>query len=170
VEYQNYFLENIMNMTKPMKTIFSTAAVCIVIAFVSVASVNASDNDIALDAPIEHQGNKHKMKRMAKALSLSEQQQVQIKAIKQQVKEQHKALRESMTQFKEEEKKLLQTKSFNEDAYSALYEAYQPIFAQIALIRVKNRHAVFNVLTEEQQEKWLKMTKHHKRNTKKARG
>lgn len=159
-----------MNMTKPMKTIFSTVAVCIVIAFVSVATVNASDNDIALDAPIDHQGNIHKMKRMAKVLSLSEQQQVQIKAIKKQAKEQSHTLRVSMKQFKIAEKKLLQTKSFNDDAYSDLYEAYQPVFAQIALIRVKNKHAVFNVLTEEQQEKWLKMTKYHKRNTKKTRG
>lgn len=159
-----------MNMTKPTKTILSTVAVCIVIAFASIASVNASDNDIAANAPIEHQGKKHKMKRMTKALSLSEQQQVQIKAIKKQAKEKSHTLRVSMKQFKIAEKKLLQTKSFNDDAYSDLYEVYQPIFAQIALIRVKSRHAVFNVLTEEQQEKWLKMTKYHKRNTKKTRG
>ena len=85
-----------MNMTKPTKTFFSTIAVCIVIAFASVASVNASDNDVALDAPKEHKGHQHqenkhkghkqKMKRMDKALSLSEEQQVQIKAIKTQLK------------------------------------------------------------------------------------
>jgi len=46
-------------MTKPTKTFFSTIAVCIVIAFASVASVNASDNDVALDAPKEHKGHQH---------------------------------------------------------------------------------------------------------------
>ncbi|WP_114326935.1 Spy/CpxP family protein refolding chaperone [Candidatus Colwellia aromaticivorans] len=156
-----------MKMAKPMKTIFSTAAVCIVIAFVSVASVNASDNDIALDAPRDHkehkhQEQKHKMKRMAKALLLSEEQQVEIKAIKTQAKEQHQTLRASMKEFKVAEKKLLRTATFDEQAYSALHDAYQPIFAQLALIRVKAKHAVFNVLTTEQQEKWLKIMEHKK--------
>jgi len=168
--YNKIILEKIMNMTKPMKTILSTVAVCIVIAFANVASVNASDDDIALDTPIEHQGNKHKMQRMTKALSLSEQQQVQIKAIKKQAKEQHKALRESIRKFKTEEKKLMQTKGFDESAYSELHDAHQATFSQIALMRAKTKHAVFNVLTAEQQGKWLKMIKHHKRNAKKIRG
>jgi Spy/CpxP family protein refolding chaperone len=89
---QNYFLEKIMKMTKSTKTIFSTIAVCIVIAFTSVASVNASDNDIAFDAPRGH-GHKHQMKHMAKILSLSDQQKVEIRAIKVQAKEQHQMLR-----------------------------------------------------------------------------
>lgn len=169
-----------MNMTKPTKTIFSTIAVCIVIAFASVASVNASDNDIALDTPKEHKGHQHqenkhkghkqKMKRMAKALSLSEDQQVQIKAIKTQAKEQHQILQASMQEFKIEEKKLLQTEKFDEQAFNTLHDTYQPIFKQLALIRVKDKHAVFNVLTTEQQEKWLKMIEHKKGQTKKRRG
>lgn len=169
-----------MNMTKPTKTIFSTIAVCIVIAFASVASVNASDNDITLDTPKEHKGHQHqenkhkghkqKMKRMAKALSLSEDQQVQIKAIKTQAKEQHQILQASMQEFKIEEKKLLQTEKFDEQAFNTLHDTYQPIFKQLALIRVKDKHAVFNVLTTEQQEKWLKMIEHKKGQTKKRRG
>lgn len=156
-----------MNMTKPTKTIFSTAAICIVIAFASVASVNASNNDMTYDSQREHQkhqhqGNKHEMKRMTKALSLSEQQQVQIKAIKTKAKEQHQVLRASMKEFKLAEKKLVQTEKFDEQAFSALREAYQPIFAQSALIRVKTKHAVFNVLTTEQQDKWLKIIEHKK--------
>ena len=169
-----------MNMTKPTKTFFSTIAVCIVIAFASVASVNASDNDVALDAPKEHKGHQHqenkhkehkqKMKRMDKALSLSEEQQVQIKAIKTQAKEQHQILQASMQEFKIAEKKLLQTKKFDEQAFNTLYDTYQPIFKQLALIRVKDKHAVFNVLTTEQQDKWLKMIEHKKGQTKKRRG
>ena len=179
-----------MNMTKPTKTFFSTIAVCIVIAFASVASVNASDNDVALDAPKEHKGHQHqenkhkghqhqenkhkghkqKMKRMDKALSLSEEQQVQIKAIKTQAKEQHQILQASMQEFKIEEKKLLQTEKFDEQAFNTLHDTYQPIFKQLALIRVKDKHAIFNVLTTEQQEKWLKMIDHKKGQTKKRRG
>jgi Spy/CpxP family protein refolding chaperone len=95
-----------MNMTKLTKTIFSTTAVCMVIAFASVASVasvNASDNDIAFDSPRGH-GHKHHMKRMVKDLSLSEEQQVDIRAIKTQAKEQHQILRVSMKKFKMAEK------------------------------------------------------------------
>lgn len=168
-----------MNMTKPTKTIFSTIAVCIVIVFASVASVNASDNDV-LYAPKEHKGHQHqenkhkghkqKMKRMVKALSLSEEQQVQIKAIKTQAKEQHQILQASMQEFKIEEKKLLQTEKFDEQAFNTLHDTYQPIFKQLALIRVEYKHAIFNVLTTEQQEKWLKMIDHKKGQTKKRRG
>lgn len=166
-----------MNMTKPTKTIFSTIAVCIVIAF---ASVNASANDIALDAPRDHKGHQHqenkhkghkqKMKRMVKALSLTEEQQVQIKTIKAQEKEQHQSLRTSMEQFKTAEKKLLETEKFDEQAFNALHDTYQPTFKQLALIRVKGKHAIFNVLTTEQQEKWLKIIEHKKGHSKKARG
>jgi protein CpxP len=162
---QNYFLEKIMKTTKSTKTIFSTIAVCIVIAFANIASVNASDNDTAFDSPRVH-GHKHQMKCMAKHLSLSEEQQVEIRAIKMQAKEQHQILRVSMKKFKMAEKKLLQTEEFDEQAFNALYEAYQPIFKELALIRVKCKHAVFNVLNAEQQMKWLKNVEHKKEHTK----
>ena len=159
-----------MNMTKPTKTLFSAVTLCIVIAFTSVASitsVNASDNNMYFDTPRDHQkhqhqGNKHKMKRMTKALSLSEEQQVQIKAIKMQDKEQSQTLRASIKQFKIAEKKLLQTEAFDEQKFSALYDEYQPFFAQLALIRMKNQYAIFTVLTAEKQVKWLKIIEHHK--------
>lgn len=170
---RNYFLEKIMNMTKSTKTLFSTVAICLVIAFASVASVNASDNDIALDTSRDYQGHKskgskHNMKRMDKALSLSEQQQVQIKAIKTQAREQRQALRASMKEFKIAERKIMQTKSFDEKAFNALHDLYQPTFTQLALIKVKSKHAVFNVLTTEQQEKWLKIIE-RKKNKRKAK-
>lgn len=159
-----------MKMTKSTKTLFSTVALCIVIAFANVASANESNSDKVFDTPIEHQRGMHKMKRMAKALSLSKQQQVQIKAIKRQAKEENQPLRVAMKQYKVAEKKLLQTKVFNEQAFSELHETYRPTFAQIALTRVKSKHAIFNVLTEDQQRKWLKMMEHHKGNAKKGRG
>jgi protein CpxP len=156
-----------MNMTKPMKTIVSTAAVCIVIAFASVTTVNAADNDILFDSPREVKGHKHKghkqmMKRMAKALSLSEEQKAEIKVIKTQAKEQHQTLRTSMKEFKVAEKKLVQAETFDEQAFSALHDTYQPVLKQLALIRVKTKQAIFNVLNTEQQEKWQAMAKHHK--------
>lgn len=149
-----------MNLSKPVKTIVSTATLCCVIAFASVASVNASN--LAFDGQREHYGSKHQLKRFAKVLSLSEEQQTQIKEIKDQAKDQHQGLRESMKQFKAKEKALLQAKLFDEKAYGALYDAYQPIFTQRALMKVKTRHAIFNVLTADQQEKWLETLKNYK--------
>jgi len=97
------------------------------------------------------------MKRMVNTLSLSEQQQVQITAVKHQARQQHEMLRDSMKKFKAEEKALLQAQVFDEQAYSVLHTAYQPIFMELALIRAKTKHAVFNVLTTAQQGKWLKV-------------
>lgn len=168
-----------MSVTKSMKTIFSTVAVCTVVAFTNIATVNASDKDtnvVSSHQEAKHQGYKHhgyknKIKHMTKALSLNEGQQVQIKAIKMKTKEQHKALRASMKEYKIAEKKLLQTKVFDEKAFNTLHNSYQSTFTQLALTRAKSKHAIFNILTTEQQDKWLKMIEHKKgKGDKKGRG
>lgn len=155
-----------MNIIKPMKTMASISALCAVIALSSIASVSASANEMEFDSPRHDQrggdARDHMMKRMIKKLSLSETQQVQIKTIKTQAREQHDMLRDSMGKFKSEERSLLQAQVFDEQAYTALHAAYQPTFAQMALTRAKTKHAVFNVLTTAQQEKWLKVMKNRK--------
>ena len=105
---------------------------------------------------------------MTKALSLSDQQQAQIKAIKQANKTENEALKGSMKAFKMAEKSLIQAKVFDEQAYLALRNHYQQTFAQIALSKAKTKHAVFNVLTPEQQEKWMKIMKKRKKKSKKS--
>lgn len=159
-----------MNITKPTKAVIASVTICVVMAFTSANYVNAAGNDMVFDTAKEHRGVKHKIKRMAKALSLSEEQLVKIKAIKEDALEQNKVLRESMKQFNSEEKKLIQAATFDEHAYNALRDAYQSTFNQIALVRSKNKHKIFNMLTAEQQEKWLKMAKRHERNASKMRG
>ncbi len=148
-----------MNIIKPVKTMASISALCAVLALSSITSVNAS----AFDSSKHYQKRgEHMMKRMTKVLSLSEQQQVQIKAIKTQAKEQHELLIESMKKFKGEEKLLLQAQSFDEEAFTTLHNTYQPTFAQMALTRAKTKHAIFNVLTTDQQEKWAKVKNNRK--------
>ncbi len=156
-----------MNIIKPMKSIVSISALCVVMAFSGAASANISGSDAVFDSSSHYKSSKHMMKRMIKTLSLSEQQQVQIKAIKTQAKEQSKTLRETMKQFKEEEKLLLQAATFDESAYTALQTSYQPTFAQIALTRAKTKHAIFNVLTTEQQEKWQQVKEKRRARSKK---
>jgi Spy/CpxP family protein refolding chaperone len=155
-------------MSKPMKTILLTVTTCTVIAFASVASVNASpcvsffDGQRGDGQGYIHQENKHKMKRMVKALSLTKQQQEQIKTIKIKASEQGKALKLSMIDFRAGRKELIHAKSFDENAFKALQDKYQVTFSQFALIRAKTKHAVFNVLTTEQQDKWLKIIEQKK--------
>ena len=163
-----------MNSIKSVTHLASISALCTVMAFSSIASANVADSDIAFDSPRHHQRGgdyrDHMMKRMIKKLSLSEQQQVQIQAIKTQARAQHETLRASMKKFKGEEKTLLQTQTFDEQAYTALYAAYQPTFAQMALLRAQTKHAVFNALTIQQQEKWLKVLGNRKERFNKKRG
>lgn len=163
-----------MNIIQPVKNLVSVSTLCAVIALSSIASVHASNDDIGFDTPkyMQKGGDRAEkmMNRMMKVLSLSEQQQVQIVAIKAQAREQHNVLRDSMKKFKEEEKTLLQAQAFDEQAYTALHGAYQPVFVQMALIRAKTKHAVFNVLTTAQQEKWLRIMGNRKEKFKKKRG
>ncbi len=152
-----------------MKTIVSISALCAVMAVSGITSANAYGSDVALDSPFHHKKSKHMIKRMVKVLSLSEQQQVQIKVIKTQAKEQSEVLRDSMKKFKEAEKLLLQAESFDESAFTALQASYQQTFAKIALTRAKTKHAIFNVLTTEQQEKWLLVMEERKEKRHKKR-
>jgi len=155
-------LELTMNITKPMKTIVSVSTLCAVMAFSSVASVNAFADDTAFKSAQFHHKSKHMMKRMIKVLSLSQEQQIQIKAIKMQAKDQSGTLRDSMRQFKGAEKQLIQAETFDEEAFIALQTVYQQTFAEMALTRTKTKHAIFNILTTEQKEKWSTLKEQHK--------
>jgi len=164
-----------MNITKRVKTIVSVSTLCAVMAFSSIANAKVSANDMEVDSPKHHQkraghSEKKMIKQMIKLLSLSEEQQASIKAIKMHTKEQSGTLRDSMKQFKGAEKQLLQAEKFDEQAYIALHSEYQQTFAEMALTRAKSKHAVFNVLTVEQQEKWLQTMEKRKGEFNKKRG
>lgn len=143
-----------MNIIKPVKTIVSISALCASLAFSSMSGAYASDNGFSFDGPGHHQKGKKMMKLMVKELSLTDAQQVQIKALKTQAKEQREVFRESMQKFKDAEKALVQAASFDEQAFTTLHTSYQDTIAQMALARAKTKNAIFNVLTTEQQEKW----------------
>jgi len=139
-----------------MKVIASVTTLCTLMAFSGIANANES---AMFDSPRYHQkGGAHRgnmMKRMIKVLSLSEQQQAQIKAIKSQAKEQDKNFHASMRQFRQEVKALVHAETFDEHAFTALQGSYQASFAQAGLAKAKTKHAIFNILTTEQQQKWL---------------
>ncbi len=93
-----------MNIIKPLKAMVSISALCSVMLLSSPSVVNASgfDTDLGSSEYYQKRGkhHKHMMKKMIKKLELSEQQQIQIKAIKEQAKEQKATLRASMPHIK----------------------------------------------------------------------
>lgn len=156
-----------MNIIKPMKTIASISTLCAIMALTGIASAEVPANDSVVDSPKQHHkkaghSDKKMMKRMIKALSLTEEQQAQIKAIKEQEKEQSSTLKDSIKRFKEAEKLLIQAESFDEQAYVALHLANQQVLADLGLIRAKSKNAIFNVLNPEQQAKWQKIMENYK--------
>jgi len=103
-----------------------------------------------------HKGSmaKHAMKRMKKHLALTDEQIVSIKSIKAESKVVVEPLREQAKNFYQSAKQLKDNKMFDEGAFTSLYAQYQDTFAQIALQKAKTKHAIYQVLTEEQQQKW----------------
>lgn len=111
-----------------------------------------------------HKGAKM-MKKMARHLELSDEQVAEIKAIKKQSRAENDELRISMKAFREQVKALKDNVDFDEQAFSAIYLQYQDTFAQIAMQKAKSRHAMYQVLNEEQRAKWetLKQKRKDKR-------
>ena len=161
------FLELTMKI-KRMKNILSISTMCTVLAFSGLASTNVFADDSSTEVSQPHKKHKQ-MKKMGKMLGLTDEQKTQLKALKTQAKEQNASLRDSMKQFHDAEKLLLQATTFDEHAYNALYASYQDTFAQAALAKAKSKQAFMSVLTPEQQEK-LKTSMEKRKGKSKRRG
>lgn len=157
-----------MNIFKSMQSVITLSALSAILVFSSVSSANPANNGAEFGPVKFHKQSKHMMKRMIKKLSLTDQQQTQIKEIKTQAKTNNETMRDSMKQFRKAVKSLQQAQQFDEQAFAKLHAQYQPTMAKIALSKAKTKHAIFNVLTKEQQTKWLKILE--KRNKKGRRG
>ncbi|TPH17751.1 Spy/CpxP family protein refolding chaperone [Litorilituus lipolyticus] len=114
------------------------------------------DNDYRAQhmGKFKHGGKDKLFRKMAKVLELTDSQKEQIKTIKLSAKEQNQTLKESLKQMKVEQKALIHADVFDEHAFTALFNAYQPTIAQAALAKAKTKHAIYNVLTAEQKAKW----------------
>ncbi|WP_177168936.1 Spy/CpxP family protein refolding chaperone [Thalassotalea agarivorans] len=94
------------------------------------------------------------MKRMAKMLDLTDDQKTEIKALMAAQKETMASYKEQMKTFKGKERELIQSDNFNEAAFLALQNEYQITLNQAALERARMKHKIWNVLNQEQREKW----------------
>lgn len=113
----------------------------------------------------QHMGQKQ-LKKMQKYLELTPEQVEKIKLIKEQSREQVQPLKENARSFFTSLKVLKENPIFDEVLFNATYAQYQETFAQLALQKAKTKHAIYHVLTSEQQEKWatFKAKKKGKRN------
>ena len=155
-----------------MRTISIVSALCAALTFSAVSNAyhfGESRDSVKQEQKMHRHGGIN-IKKMVKVLELSEQQQTAIKAIKTQAKEQRKTMRATMKEFKTAAKTLIQADTFDEEAFSALQNSYQANFEQAGLERAKTRNAIFNVLSDEQQEKWEKVMERRKAKFKKSRG
>lgn len=137
---------------------------------ITTSSINTV-NAVEMGSFVHDSKHTHKrMKRMAKHLELTDSQIEQIKSIKSGVKANSTDLRSQMKSFKEQIKSLIDASTFDEQAFNAAYLQYQDTFAQLALNKAKTRHAMYQVLTTEQQEKWQTFMENKKEKRKAGQG
>lgn len=144
------------SILKPWKSTLALATLCGVLALPNTAFACPDDGFLAENGQqMRHHGAKVKMRRMARHLELDEAQISEIRAIYLSARDENTELRETMKTFREEMKSLLAEEIFDEEAFAALQSKYQDSFEQKGLIKAKTKHAMIQVLSEEQKEKWL---------------
>ncbi|MFT6193265.1 MAG: Spy/CpxP family protein refolding chaperone [Cognaticolwellia sp.] len=102
----------------------------------------------------------NRLHRLAKKLDLSRVQRNEIKLIFVSITEGTQTGKRAMSDFKAQMKPLLQANEFDENDFAAIYAKHQLNFQQAAMERAKFHHGAMQVLTPEQQQKFLTMGKH----------
>jgi periplasmic protein CpxP/Spy len=108
----------------------------------------------------QHVKIRKKLRRLAKKLDLSQEQRDKVKAIFIERNTTHQKWADTLAEFKTQVDSMLQSSEFDESEFDQVYSAYQTNFKQMAMEKAKVRHAIFQVLTVEQQQKFLTMSKH----------
>lgn len=147
----------------------STATKTLLISAPLLATMLISGNSYAFQEPTinntaqetnenkHHKKAKHHFKKMAKILQLTDDQKTLMKAIHQQAKVDSEGTHSEMKAFKAQIKSLMDASVFDEQAFRNVYSQYQATFEQAALLKAKNKHAIEQILTSEQKDKWIKM-------------
>jgi Spy/CpxP family protein refolding chaperone len=135
----------------------------LVIAFTSLAMAtfnasaeNRNEHNKERSMHGHHQSAKFSMfKRIAKQLDLTKDQRQQIKGIFGQAKVEKQDNRENMAIFKDAMQELMRATEFDEHAFKEIYAEHQTTLEEKIMSKAKTRHAIFQVLTEVQQDKFL---------------
>jgi len=136
--------------------LFTTATILPISVMANEQAVKTQKAEQA-DKTERKQQMKRKLKKMAKFLQLTAEQKEQVKTIFKQSKEDKLAQKEVLKDYREQVKNLIDSSVFDEKAFTELHSQYQSQFAQAALLKVKTKHAVYQLLTLEQREKLMSM-------------
>jgi len=153
-------------MKNTIKNIAIATSLCSVLVLSTASFANSDDsNRHSIHQEGSEKGHQQmsekKLAKLARKLGLSESQQEEFKALKDEEKAQMLALKPAMNAFREQVKTLISADSFDEQAFIELQANNQDVFSSMALIKAKSKFAMKSVLTEEQLEKFRSMK--HKR-------
>lgn len=138
-----------------MKTTFKNIAIAtslcsaLFLAPASFAGNDSSTSQGGRDNSYQQMSEK-KLAKLTRKLGLSESQQTDIKALKNEEQAQMQALKPAMKAFRGQVKTLMSADSFDEEAFIQLQVSNQDVFSAMALIKAKSKFAMKSVLTEEQ--------------------
>lgn len=111
----------------------------------------------------EQESHKRQMKKrfkmLAHKLDLTKAQRQEIRTIFTEMKADKKEHRATMSGFKEQVGILAQADEFDESKFKTLYAEFQDEFQVLAMEKAKMRHAIMQILTPEQQDKFSSMRK-----------
>ncbi len=153
---------NTQKLYLTMKTYFAVGltTLCLTSFTASAAGHNHQADERGHNKAHYGQAHKQMKKRfhmMAKKLDLSKEQRQEIKGIFLAMKSEKKIQRDNMSGFKEQVKTLILADEFDEAQFNIAYASYQDNFQYMAMEKAKMRHAVMQILTAEQKEKFLSM-------------
>ena len=146
----------------------SYAVISVLALGVSSAHINAMGHQHKFDNPSTGQpntltqGNRHiemkkRLHRLAKKLDLTQTQRSEVKEIFAEMKVVRQVHKLVMSGFKKQVQSLMQMPEFNERQFDIIYMENITNFQKMALEKAKVHHKVMQVLTAEQQQKFLTM-------------
>ena len=141
------------------------------ILLISVISITAMVGTMAHAKMRKGDVNSYRMllsERGVKKLDLTVAQQTEIKSIAESEKAAMLSFKEEIKKDKAEMKALIQAETFDEIAFRQALTEGQSERTEIAVLKAKNKHKVWNILTVEQREK-LENLKQKMRNKMKKR-
>ena len=107
---------------------------------------------VMADPDYAHKG-KQSTAKMLKKLDLTEQQKLDIRTLRQQGKQNRQVFRQDIKEIEEQLQSVIRASEWDEQAAKNLLSQRQEIKSQLALTRATSRNAMWNYLSDEQQEK-----------------
>lgn len=135
----------------------------------ALATAPAFANPPAPDGPDGHRTRwaegGHRQERLATILGLSQEQQDQIRAIREAARQTAQPLRDSLVTDREKLRALIETVPFDEAAVRALAAREASARTELLVVRARTQNQIHALLTPEQRSlaEWLRSVRHERR-------